>query len=346
MPDEEIEITTEAPEGADVIDVEAGPEGSDLEGQLLSQLEGALEGDKAARVEGGPPAPGTPEARAQARLEKARAAEAARVERRRESSKVEEAERIIRVATQRAQELEAQYAQRMARAEALEAERQEKLDRFKADVAKGGLEALAAHGLDYDTLVAQQLDRDDPNAIAKSAAQEVAELKRMLREREEADQRAQAQAREAEYQQRIAQAEHQDRLALVGFAEEAQGVPPQVSRLAKAARSNRAAAKLFIETADEIKEAYNAEVGRNPTLREVVDGLDKYLDFLQDGRQSNGAGQAAAHLSSQAARHQRTLGSPEASSRNPASRRELTQEEQDLADIRALNQALASERGF
>jgi hypothetical protein len=350
----EDEIVNDAPDGAEVVDVEEVPDTSSLE----AELDQVLKADKLAAVAdtdeetpvvpGAPsaPAPGTPEARSAERIAKAKAAEQARAERRRESSTLAEAERLVKLATERTAQMEAQYAQRLAQAEALENEKRTALEKFRADVKAGGLEALQAHGLNYEELVAAQLDLQDPQAIAKSAAAEVAELKRLLREKDENEAKQRKEAEEAQFAHRIAQAEHQDRLALVNFAENAPDVPPQVARLARSARENRAAAKLLIETADEIKEAFMEELGRRPRMSEVVQGLDQYLDFLRDGGQPGSASQATAPQSSQVARHQRTLGSPDAAVRNATERRSLSQDEQEAAELRALNEAFAKDRGF
>lgn len=350
------EIVNDAPDGAEVVDVESVPD----TGSLEAELDRVLKADKLAAVADGTdeaaepaapgappaPAPGTPEARSAERIAKAKAAEQARAERRRESSTIAEAERLVKLAQERTEQMEAQYSQRLAQAEALENEKRQALEKFKADVKAGGLEALQAHGLNYEELVAAQLDLQDPQAIAKSAAAEVAELKRLLREKDENEAKQRAEQVEAQRAHMLAQAEHQDRLALVNFAENAPDVPPQVARLARSARENRAAAKLLIETADEIKEAFIEELGRRPKMSEVVSGLDKYLDFLRDGSQPGLASQAMAPQTSQVARHQRTLGSPDASSRTATERRQLSQDEQEAAELRYLEEALAKDRGF
>lgn len=262
------------------------------------------------------------------RIAKAAAAEEARVERRAAKLRLAEAEGLLEQARARAAQIERQAAERLKAAEELESEHA----RARRLVAEGGLEGLEALGYTYESLAEAEIARHDPQNLAKKALEEVASLKRELAERE-------AREREA----RLERAQHEDRMALVTFAETRAEMSPIVADLARAARSDGRAARLLIEAADEVKDAYVAERGRLPYMQEVVAELDARLRFLQTSR---GTGQAQAPVPSQAARptHQRTLGSPAAVARPTATRRELSTAELEEQHAALLREAMMADR--
>lgn len=316
----------EATPDVEVMDTEpasAGPDEIDL-------LKAAMGADAEAPTEGDaePPPPAV-----NPRVEKAAAAERARVERRAALGKLEEADGLLSSARARAAAIEREAEAKMRRAEESLAER----ERARKLIEEKGLEGLSELGYDYAALTAAELDRMDPVALARKAAAEVQSLRAELAERERA---ARAQAHE----QSISQAVHRDRSALVEFAEQASDISPLVASVAKAARTSPKAARVLIETADEIKDAYVARLGRLPYMHEVVAELDTALAFLQT---SGGPGPAPAPVLSQATRprHQRTLGSPNATARPTAQRRELTEDELLEQQIAALKEAQAADRG-
>lgn len=266
------------------------------------------------------------------RIAKAAAAEEARVERRAAKLRLAEAEGLLEQARARAAQIERQAAERLKAAEELESEHA----RARRLVAEGGLEGLEALGYTYESLAEAEIARHDPQNLAKKALEEVASLKRELAEREAA---LAARERDA----RLERAQHEDRMALVTFAETQAEMSPTVAHLARAARSDGRAARLLIEAADEVKDAYVAERGRLPYMQEVVAELDARLRFLQTSR---GTGQAQAPVPSQAARptHQRTLGSPAAVARPTATRRELSAAELEEQHAALLREAMMADR--
>lgn len=267
------------------------------------------------------------------RVEKAAAAERARVERRAALGKIEEAESLLAASRARAAAIEREAEAKMRRAEESLTER----ERARKLIEERGLEGLNELGFDYAALTAAELDRMDPVALARKAAAEVQTLRAELAERERA---ARAQAHE----RALGEAVHRDRSALVEFAEQASDISPLVASVAKAARTSPKAARVLIETADEIKDAYVARLGRLPYMHEVVAELDSALSFLQA---TGGSGPAPAPVQSQATRprHQRTLGSPNATARPTAQRRELTEDELLEQQIAMLKEAQAADRG-
>jgi len=298
-------------------------------------LKAALEADREHPGEGAtaaaPALPGVAE-RSAARIAKAAAAEEARVERRAARLKLDEADRLLNDARGRAARLEEAAAARLQKAEEYESER----ERARRLIQEKGIEGLEELGYDYATLAAAELDRLDPQAIAKKAAAEVAALRKEIADRDRAEQ-------ERQRSHALSTAVQRDRAALVEFAEKADETSPVVAHLARAARSDARAARLLIEAADEVKDLYVEQAGRLPYMHEVVAELDARLRFLQA---SAGTGQAQAPVPSQAMRtqHQRTLGSPAVLARPSALRRELTEEELLEQQAAALREALAADR--
>lgn len=324
----EVDVVEEVPEGAEV----AGDEPADASVDEVDLLKSAMRADREGAGDEGEAPRAAPTA-TQTRVEKAAAAERARVERRAVAFKLSEAEELLASAKARAEAIERAASERMRKAEEHETE----LQRVRRTIEEKGLDGLGELGYDYATIMAAEADRNDPQALAKKAAAEVAALRAELAER----QRAEA-ARHQE--QTIAAAVHRDRSALVEFAEQASDISPTVASVARAARTNHRAARILIEAADEIKDAYVARMGRLPYMHEVVAGLDEAFSFIQA---SGGSGQAPAPVSSQAARprHQRTLGSPGATSRQTAAVRELTEDEIFEQQVAMLREAQARDRG-
>jgi hypothetical protein len=327
---DDIEVLETPPAG--LPEPAAEPEETDL-------LKAALAADAAAEpVDGGEepaPAPTQVADRSAQRIAKAAAAEEARVERRAARVRLEEAEGLLEQARARAASIERAAEARLKAAEELETEHA----RARRLVAEGGLEGLEALGYTYESLAEAEIARHDPQILAKRALEEVATLKRELAER--AEREAAIAARERE--QRLEAAIREDRMALVAFAESAAEVSPTVANLARAARSDGRAARLLIEAADEVKNAYVEQAGRLPYMHEVVAELDARLRFFQT---SSGTGQAQAPVPSQAARptHQRTLGSPAAVARPTAARRELSPAELEEQHAALLREALMADR--
>lgn len=326
---DEIEVFETPPAG--LPEPEAEPEEVDL-------LKAALEADRQEQeqpADDGEAHVAPPAAladRSAQRIAKAAAAEEARVEKRAARLRLEEAEGLLEQARARAASIERAAEARLKAAEELETEHA----RARRLVAEGGLEGLEALGYTYESLAEAEIARHDPQLLAKRALEEVAALKRELAERETA-----IAARERE--QRLEAAIREDRMALVAFAESAAEVSPTVANLARSARSDGRAARLLIEAADEVKDAYVAERGRLPYMQEVVAELDARLRFLQA---SGGTGQAQAPVPSQAARptHQRTLGSPAAAARPVATRRELSPDELEEQHAALLREAMMADR--
>lgn len=328
----DVEVVTELPEGAVVEDetVSSDQESEDIEAIARAMAADKAAGDTEPGAEPAPAAPATEVDKKAARLEKAKASEERRIERQRARTGVEEASSLVARARATAESLAAREA-RIAR---LEKEKEDEVQRFRGALKEGGLGALGALGLDYSQLTAEELERQDPQALSRQA---LAEAKR-LREELAEERRVAAAAAQA---RRIEEARAADNLELVEFAESETGkkLSPTVAKLATAARTSRMAANLLFSTADQVLTVYQRQLGRGPTFDELVNELDRGMDFLKT--YGEGTGQAPAPDASQAPRHahQRTLGSPRTGDR-VAPRRELTEEELHAQQEKELQAAI------
>lgn len=299
---------------------------AEVEGQEEEQAEASSDetGEDPSVQQPPEPDPTTPEGRAQLRLQRAAQAEAARSERTEVSTRLDRAEGILG-------ELQRYESGLAAREREIRAAYRE-MEALRERVRAGGPEALEALGITYADWTSAELEKSDPQYLAKKALEENKRLRQELAERE----RRQEQARRQEDLDRQVQ---QEQAALIEHASEA--ASPQVAQLARAAQTNPRARRFLVQAADEVAAYHIEQTGSVPKLGTVIRDLDKYLDFLQA---QEDAAQARAPVPAQATRpaNTRTLGNPGMSDR-AAPRRQLSEEEQRARELASLREAMSKD---
>lgn len=303
--------------------------------------------EEEATTEEAPPPPdlSTPEGRAEARRQRAIAAEQQRRERRTEAQ-AREAEQRAQAAERAARHREQQAEQRLeAERQALARQQQE----FREQVLAGGITGLQRLGISPEELARVELEQTDPRFMVASLKQQIEDMRREAAERRQQEEHRQAQAQRAEQKR-----QQENRLL-------AQQVPnaPHFTAVAERASKDPIARRILIAEADQFAQEYRETYGEMPEYREVAVELDRRLAVLQATRDAQatggvrapgdgvGAAQATrgANQSAQAKRppNARALGASDVSDRvSPP--RELSKEEREEEELRALAEAMRKDR--